>query len=127
MSPESLVIIDDNKTNSARTTEDLEPVKSSVETLVSILQNEESRTNKKQNSVGVQTDKEPEGAWEKLTASNITFYLSKDFIKFSYGSAKLWLNQQENKGLKLTLIVLVGCIFAMFWYYNGQVIESVSI
>jgi serine/threonine-protein kinase/endoribonuclease IRE1 len=55
------------------------------------------------------------------------FYLSKDFITFSYGSAKLWLNQQKNKGLRLTLIVLVGCIFAIFWYYNGQVIESVFI
>lgn len=124
--PESLVIVDDNETNSGRTAENLEPVKSSIETLESILQTEGKRTNsKKQNSVGVQTDMGPEGAWEKLTASNITFYLSRDFITFSYGSAKLWLNQQENKGLKLTLIVLVGCIFAMFWYYNGQVSVSV--
>jgi hypothetical protein len=93
---------------------------------VSILKNEKG-TNKKQNSVGVQTDKEPEEVWERLRASNNTFYLSKDFITFLYGSAKLWLNQHENNGLKLTLIVLVGCIFAILWYYNGEEIESVFI
>ncbi|XP_012256735.2 serine/threonine-protein kinase/endoribonuclease IRE1 [Athalia rosae] len=37
-----------------------------------------------------------------------------------YNVTKLWLNQQENKGLKLALIILVGCVIAMFWYLNAQ-------
>lgn len=37
-----------------------------------------------------------------------------------YHTAKAWINQQENKALKLVLIVLVGCIIAMFWYFNAQ-------
>lgn len=41
-------------------------------------------------------------------------------IKTVYNASKNWLNQQENKGLKLTLIILVGCIIAMFWYLNAQ-------
>lgn len=124
-SPESLVIVDHNETNFERTSEAEESAKSSNETVEHVLQNKGRRTdNKKKNSVGVQTE-EPEGAWERLTNSNITFYFSKDFVTFSFGSAKLWLNQQENKGLKLTLIVLVGCIIAMFWYFSAQVIGQV--
>ncbi|XP_035725102.1 serine/threonine-protein kinase/endoribonuclease IRE1-like [Vespa mandarinia] len=38
----------------------------------------------------------------------------------SYRASKKWLNQQENKGLKLALIILVGCIVTMFWYFNAQ-------
>ncbi|XP_034936103.1 serine/threonine-protein kinase/endoribonuclease ire-1 [Chelonus insularis] len=38
----------------------------------------------------------------------------------AYNSTKRWLNQQENKGLKLALIILVGCVIAMFWYFNAQ-------
>jgi hypothetical protein len=125
-SPESLVIIDYNETNFGRTSEAEVSAESSNETVEPVLQNEGRRTdNKKQISVGVQTTEETEGAWEKLTNSNITFYFSKDFVTFSFGSAKLWLNQQENKGLKLTLIVLVGCIIAMFWYFSAQVIGQV--
>lgn len=120
-SPESLVIADDNETDFGRTAEVPE-----AESLELIQRNEKKRRDDRQNSVGVQTDKEP-GAWEKLTDSNITFFFSKDFITFSYGTAKSWLNQQENKGLKLTLIVLVGCIFAMFWYFTAQVYLFLSL
>jgi hypothetical protein len=121
-SPESLVIVDHNETNFVRKSEPEKSAESSNETLEPIQQDEGRRTSKRQNSVGVQTDEEPKGAWEKLGNSNITFYFSKDFVTLSFGSAKLWLNQQENKGLKLTLIVLVGCIIAMFWYFSAQVI-----
>ncbi|XP_015122831.1 serine/threonine-protein kinase/endoribonuclease IRE1 [Diachasma alloeum] len=38
----------------------------------------------------------------------------------AYNGAKKWLNQQENKGLKLALIILVGCVITMFWYLNAQ-------
>ncbi|XP_051171210.1 serine/threonine-protein kinase/endoribonuclease IRE2 [Leptopilina boulardi] len=41
-------------------------------------------------------------------------------IAASYNAGKKWLNQQESKGLKLTLIILVGCIITMFWYLNAQ-------
>lgn len=37
-----------------------------------------------------------------------------------YNNSKRWLNQQENKGLKLALIILVGCVITMFWYLNAQ-------
>lgn len=37
-----------------------------------------------------------------------------------YNATKIWLNQQENKGLKLALIILVGCVISMFWYLNAQ-------
>lgn len=43
-----------------------------------------------------------------------------EFMRNIYTTSKNWLNQQENKGLKLTLIVLLGCILAMFWYLNAQ-------
>ncbi|XP_011300602.1 serine/threonine-protein kinase/endoribonuclease IRE1 [Fopius arisanus] len=38
----------------------------------------------------------------------------------AYNGTKKWLNQQENKGLKLALIILVGCVITMFWYLNAQ-------
>ncbi|XP_033215389.1 serine/threonine-protein kinase/endoribonuclease IRE1 isoform X2 [Belonocnema kinseyi] len=37
-----------------------------------------------------------------------------------YNTAKKWINQQENKGLKVALIILVGCVITMFWYLNAQ-------
>ncbi|KAJ8935645.1 hypothetical protein NQ318_010553 [Aromia moschata] len=33
-----------------------------------------------------------------------------------YQNIKFWINHQENKGLKLALIVLSGCVIAMFWF-----------
>ncbi|XP_076241696.1 serine/threonine-protein kinase/endoribonuclease Ire1 isoform X2 [Calliopsis andreniformis] len=44
----------------------------------------------------------------------------REFIRNVYTTSKCWFNQQENKALKLTLIVLLGCILAMFWYLNAQ-------
>lgn len=41
-------------------------------------------------------------------------------ISAMYHASKQWINQQENKGLKLALIILVGCIITMFWYLNVQ-------
>lgn len=43
------------------------------------------------------------------------------WIKKQYGRLKLWINQQENKGLKLSLIIMTGCVIAMFWYLQIQV------
>jgi serine/threonine-protein kinase/endoribonuclease IRE1 len=44
-------------------------------------------------------------------------------LKSSYKMVKSWVNQQENKGLKLVLIILVGCVITMFWYLQVQVRE----
>ncbi|XP_017884608.1 serine/threonine-protein kinase/endoribonuclease ire-1 isoform X2 [Ceratina calcarata] len=44
----------------------------------------------------------------------------REVVRSAYTISKNWLSQQENKGLKLTLIVLLGCILAMFWYLNAQ-------
>ncbi|CAL7941148.1 unnamed protein product [Xylocopa violacea] len=44
----------------------------------------------------------------------------RESVRNIYTVSKNWLSQQENKGLKLTLIVLLGCILAMFWYLNAQ-------
>lgn len=43
-----------------------------------------------------------------------------------YERARLWVNHQENKGLKLILIMLFGCIVAMYWYVRAQVRISLS-
>ncbi|XP_066254713.1 serine/threonine-protein kinase/endoribonuclease IRE1-like [Euwallacea similis] len=44
------------------------------------------------------------------------------FLKF-YRTANIWINQQDNKGLKLSLIIMTGIVFAMFWYLLMQVRE----
>ncbi|XP_016907099.1 serine/threonine-protein kinase/endoribonuclease IRE1 isoform X4 [Apis cerana] len=44
----------------------------------------------------------------------------REFMQNVYTMGKNWFSQQENKGLKLTLIVLLGCILVMFWYLNAQ-------
>lgn len=46
--------------------------------------------------------------------------LRRKFSDF-YNDLKSWINQQENKGLKLTLIILMGCVITMFWYLQIQV------
>ncbi|CAG9864423.1 unnamed protein product [Phyllotreta striolata] len=43
-----------------------------------------------------------------------------------YDTAKSWVNQQENKGLKMSLIIMTGCVIAMFWYLQIQVREFQS-
>lgn len=77
-------------------------------------------------SIGVQTtgdhqegadnnEKEPELPVRKIKLEGAL----KPFFK----AVRLWVNQQENKGLKLMLIILVGCVIAMFWYLQVQVRE----
>ncbi|CAG2054452.1 unnamed protein product [Timema podura] len=61
--------------------------------------------------------------WKMMSERNLTFILSKDCGRFIYYEAKSWLDQQENKGLKLILIILVGCMFSMFWYVRVQMRE----
>lgn len=39
---------------------------------------------------------------------------------------KLWIKQQENKELKISLILMAGCVVAMFWYLQVQVREFQS-
>lgn len=63
-------------------------------------------------SVGVQTDD------STVFPDNKT-----DVVLSVYERAQEWINHQENKGLKLALIVLFGCIVAMFWYLRAQVRE----
>lgn len=48
-------------------------------------------------------------------------------LKLFYKQAYLWINQQENIGLKFSLIILVGVVISMFWYLRNQVSLSLSI
>lgn len=43
-------------------------------------------------------------------------------VQQQFKHLKQWINQQESKGLKLVLIILIGFIIAMFWYLQMQVI-----
>lgn len=74
----------------------------------------------KTSSIGVQT--EPLQKSQNEMKLEVKIETLADSIKYSYNSFKMFINMQENKGLKLTLIVLVGCIIAMFWYLQMQVI-----
>lgn len=76
--------------------------------------------NQKVNSVGVQTDAVPQK--RKEIEIDVKIETFSDSAKYAYNSFKMFINMQENKGLKLTLIVLVGCIIAMFWYLQMQVV-----
>lgn len=42
-----------------------------------------------------------------------------------YKKGHIWLHQQENKVLKVALIVLCGLVVTMFWYLRYQVIISI--
>lgn len=53
-------------------------------------------------------------------SNDTTGQTCRKLLKGAYIASKTWLNQQENKALKLTLIILLGCIIAMFWYLNAQ-------
>lgn len=75
----------------------------------------------KVSSIGVQTDAAQENRKIELKVKVETL---SDSIKYTYNSFKMFINMQENKGLKLTLIVLVGCIVAMFWYLQMQVLHA---
>lgn len=72
------------------------------------------------NSVGVQTEFEEDQEQKDVKVSYANETIT-EFVTSAYSSVKLFINLQENQGLKLTLIVLVGCIIAMFWYLQMQV------
>lgn len=69
----------------------------------------ENETNLKSNSisVSVQTEEFFEG-----------FNFRPDLW---YKKGYIWLHQQENKALKVALIILVGLVITMFWYLRYQV------
>lgn len=71
---------------------------------------DENETNLKSSvSVSVQTDDIIE-----------SFTIRPDLL---YKRAYVWLNQQENKGLKVALIVLVGLVITLFWHLRYQARE----
>lgn len=82
-------------------------------------QNEINKVESPTNSVGVQTEFDGESEEIRVTFANETNM--REFVTNAYSSVKLFINLQENQGLKLTLIILVGCIIAMFWYLQMQV------
>ena len=41
-------------------------------------------------------------------------------IATTFSACRLWLNQQENKGLKMLVVILSGCIIMMFWFYMAK-------
>lgn len=65
-------------------------------------------------SIAVQTDM-PNDTVQSESNQNWQRVISK-----TYSASKIWIDQQEYKGLKLALIILIGCIIAMFWYINAQ-------
>lgn len=69
----------------------------------------ENETNLKSNSisVSVQTD---------------DFFALNIRPDLWYKKAHIWLHQQENKALKVALIILCGLVVTMFWYLRYQVI-----
>lgn len=67
---------------------------------------------------------------EKLKVNSISVSVQTDDLfegfnfkpSFWYKQAHAWLHQQENKALKVALIILVGLVISMFWYLRYQVI-----
>lgn len=57
---------------------------------------------------------------DEKSSNDISNESWREFMQNVYTMGKNWFSQQENKGLKLTLIVLLGCILVMFWYLNAQ-------
>lgn len=74
--------------------------------------------------MGVQTDLIDENDGETVFDGGEEFfgYWFIDKLQYSYMSVKASIDQQDNKGLKVLLIILVGCIIAMFWYLQMQVL-----
>ncbi|XP_032689202.1 serine/threonine-protein kinase/endoribonuclease IRE1 isoform X2 [Odontomachus brunneus] len=66
-------------------------------------------------SIAMQTDM-PNDTVQSESKQNWQMVISK-----TYSASKIWLNQQEDKGLKLTMIILIGCVIIMFWYINTQI------
>ncbi|XP_063362151.1 serine/threonine-protein kinase/endoribonuclease IRE1 [Cydia amplana] len=71
----------------------------------------ETNENSMQVSVSVQTEDLFEG---------FTFNFRPDLW---YKRGFIWLHQQENKALKVALIILVGLVITMFWYLRYQARE----
>lgn len=82
-----------------------------------------SGSNSRQLITGPIESKEPLKKTVSVQTEETTTSRIKTTFTTSYKSLKLWVNQQENKGLKLVLIILVGCVIAMFWYLQVQVRE----
>nr|XP_034191794.1 serine/threonine-protein kinase/endoribonuclease IRE1 isoform X2 [Osmia lignaria] len=74
-----------------------------------------SNTTKEASSFALQSDDE--------SNDDATGKSWHEFLRNTYATSKSWFSQQENKGLKLTLIILLGCILTMFWYLNAQLKE----
>ncbi|CAG4980142.1 unnamed protein product [Colias eurytheme] len=72
---------------------------------------DENETNLKSNSISVSVQTE-----DLFT----DFSLRPDFW---YKQLQIWINQQENKALKVALIVLMGLVVTMFWYLRLQARE----
>ncbi|CAM6031442.1 unnamed protein product, partial [Sphagnum compactum] len=81
-----------------------------------LTQNSEPERNAGENKVGVKTDETDNRTdWQKLK--------KQKYVKSLYFRAKHWLDSQENKVLKLLLIILVGCVISMLWYLHITVRE----
>lgn len=72
-------------------------------------------------SIGIQTAKldefkeKLEELYDKLYTGRSSFILSQEFPLLSYSIAKSWLRQQENLGLKLTVILLVASVVILIY------------
>ncbi|XP_046959979.1 serine/threonine-protein kinase/endoribonuclease IRE1 [Vanessa cardui] len=79
----------------------------------------------------VHTDSEKDGENEtNLKSSSVSVSVQTDeFQEFHfrpdlwYKQGYIWLHQQENKALKVLLIILTGLVVAMFWYLRYQARE----
>ncbi|VEN43195.1 unnamed protein product, partial [Callosobruchus maculatus] len=57
---------------------------------------------------------------EKAKKEEIAKKTWSGWLRRNYETVKNAINQQENKGLKLSLIIMTGCVIAMFWYLQIQ-------
>lgn len=67
-------------------------------------------------NVGTQTEDDKETASERQK-------VKEGYFRGYYLDLRHWINHQENKGLKLSLIIMTGMVFGMFWYLLMQVRE----
>lgn len=47
-------------------------------------------------------------------------------LKYIKNSLKAWMDQEENKVLKLLMVILIGIVITMFWYFHTTVKEVIS-
>ena len=77
----------------------------------------------------VHTDSDKDGENEtNLKSSSVSVSVqTEDYEEFHfrpdlwYKKGYIWLHQQENKALKVLLIILMGLVVTMFWYLRYQV------